>query len=74
VKAAKEAIHDTAQRGLAGDDQLAGSVLVKWVMVLEAAMPDGSHSVVRITADADGKDLFKWETLGLLQTALSDVS
>jgi hypothetical protein len=73
VREAKQSIQETVQRTLAEDETLGGSVLVKWVLVLEAAMPDGSHSVVRLTADADGSDLFKWEIIGLLQTALSDV-
>lgn len=72
MRLAKEAVHDVVQKNLNADEALQGSVLVKWVLVLEAAMADGSHSVIRMTSDADGHDLYKWETIGLLQTALGD--
>jgi len=72
VKQAKESIHETVQAGLTNDSTLSGSVLIKWVIVLECAMPDGSHSVIRMTSDADGQDLYKWETAGLLATALGE--
>jgi hypothetical protein len=72
MKESKRSVHDVVQSNLKLDSALADALLVKWVLVLEVALPDGSHSVIRMTSDADGHDLFKWEATGLLHTALGN--
>ena len=68
----KERIHDLLQEGLTESHASAGGALVKWAAVMELAMPDGSHKLCRLSSDAGGRNLFPWETTGLLTTALKD--
>jgi hypothetical protein len=72
IKEWKEAVHEVLQEGaqrmpLAGD-----ALVVKFAVVMECAMPDGSHAIFRLDADAGGRDLYPWETTGLFHTALLD--
>ena len=70
MRDAKREVHELLQAAAQEIPAFDGSLLVKWHAVCEYALPDGSHSLVSLSSDASGRDLFKWESTGLLRTAL----
>jgi len=72
TRSMKEEVRDALQAGVGRFPGLDGSYVVKFAIVMELAVPDGSHTIMRLTSDASGRDLFRWESVGLLQVALQE--
>lgn len=62
-------MHDLMQAGARDIPGFEHSLLVKWHVVCEFALAD-SHSLVSLSSDAAGRDLYRWESVGLLSTAI----
>jgi len=65
----KEQAHQLLQQGVQRFPPFEGGLLVRWVCVMELALPDSSHTLVKLSSDASGRDLFKWEAVGLMSVA-----
>lgn len=70
MESRKETIHSDLQQLVQQIPGFDGAALAKWWTVMEFVLPDGSHSLVQVSSDAGGRDLFPWESRGMCLDAL----